>query len=174
MLSAMWTFLGGSPTGSVRGYVTLVLVTLLITSLGTTYYMYNDALETAAEHGTEVAELNAEIEKQKLDIVELNTRVAERDTAISKLEAQQKVDQTEVLRLAQFSGNVQSELSRVRKQYEDYKRRTNVVQAKPELVARLANRATSRMFRQIECSTGNTDSCDSDVPPAAPTTNREP
>jgi hypothetical protein len=73
---------------------------------------------------------------------------------IEKLETQQKEDQASILNLSKLNVKYELEKQQENKKLEEYKQRKSAILGRPTLVEKLANRATDKKFKEIECLTG--------------------
>ena len=118
-------------------YIYIVVAVIMLGMAGTIYYLYDDNKDLAADKATlEAANTLLEGEKKAL---------------------QDKLDkaQTSVLELSIQSTKNQIEANKANKELENAKSRNNIVLAKPTLIEKMANKATEKVFKEIECLTGD-------------------
>ena len=56
-------------------------------------------------------------------------------------------------------GRLHSKGEVVKSELEEYKKRENVALGRPTLIERMSNRATRKVFKDLECATGDITKC---------------
>lgn len=118
-------------------YIYITVAVIMLGMAGTIYYLYDDNKDLAADKATlEAANSLLEGEKKAL---------------------QEKIDtaQASILSLSIENTKNQIEANKVNEELEKAKSRNNVVLARPTLVEKMANKATEKVFKEIECLTGD-------------------
>lgn len=118
-------------------YIYIAIVIIMLGMGGTIYYLYDDNKDLAADKAAlEIRNSLLEGEKKAL---------------------QEKFDKAQADNQALSLENLKSQIeaNRKNKELEEAKNRNNVVLARPTLVEKMANKATEKVFKEIECLTGD-------------------
>lgn len=123
------------------------------------FYLYiGIALVMLAMAGT-ISFLYRDVQSKAAEIAVKEQQLATATAHIKALEERREQDQKQILTISLENQASLLEVNRIREMLEDAKSRNNVVVAKPVLVEKLANRATKKVFDNLECISGNLESC---------------
>jgi predicted nuclease with TOPRIM domain len=126
----------------------IFLLLLILSMAGANYYQYNV-----------IQEKNEEIIKEQLENGILRQENDSWEASYDDMRADYKEAQGDMLELAEEIGELQIKGEYVKQELEDYKKRESVVLGRPTLVERMANRATKKVFKDLECATGDVNKC---------------
>jgi uncharacterized iron-regulated membrane protein len=127
----------------------LIFLFLLILSLsGANYYQYQ-----------QIQHKNETILKQKVKVDSLEEANLAWSKEIDRIRADYDRSQREMLYLSQVVGSLRTERDDAIEKLEKNKKRKSVVLAKPKLIEKMSNKATYKLFEDIQCATGKIESC---------------
>lgn len=95
------------------------------------------------------------IESKNKEIAKQEVALEIQSDSINKLESKRKEDQTAINDLYLLNKTSELESQNVKKMLERAKDHRKAVLGRPTLVEKMANRATVKVFNEIECITGN-------------------
>lgn len=122
--------------GQLRMYLYVALAVVILGMVGTIALLYKDNQNKAEK------------------IAELKITVQTIEISLEKIRSERKKDQSTILRISLQSREHEMIAQKVISELERAKKQRAAVLGRPTLVERMANRATAKVFGDLECVAG--------------------